>query len=524
MELFIYHIHISFSRWSVFFAKHFSAQKHLHTARFSFLHELVRLSLPKGYIAEKLGVLLIGIGQFSQVFCVKPTRTQKELGNMFIIGKTRSGKGLSIGANLLRWPFPAVTNDIKREHWELTAGFRERGLGGKSFLFDPRGNGHRFDPLEGKETEYALQSAATTLLYRPKEGQNQIFTDSAITMLTQIFLAARYEGQRPLPFTHKIINEGFMGAATILEIISQKHNVYPNLATRFLDVDFAHADFNNKFLRDCWGTLTRRMSRILTKESTRCFTGSDFTAKDIITSGEHPISVFLCWPEKDLLSLSPLIQLVWDTLINEMIDTYDTLKGEGCYPVLLVLDEIFRTGLPKLPEYSTTVCGRNISILATAQSKSQLDAEYGKFKADEFLGQLDCAIFHRPAKLDNVTANFIEESLGYTSGFAHSKNEHENGTSQGENETKIPLMPAHDIKMIGNDEVFGFRSDFWPFRAKRLDWREFPELTQRAKLITAADSRIAFGRCFASVAGQARSFSKAQFYAATISTGDFSSS
>jgi type IV secretory pathway TraG/TraD family ATPase VirD4 len=276
--------------------------------------------------------------------------------------------------------------------------------------------------------------------------------------------------------------EGFLGAATILEIISEKHNVYPNLATRFLDVDFANADFNNKFLRDCWGTLTRRMNRILTKESVRCFTGSDFTPKDIITSGEHPISVFLYWPEKDLLSLSPLIQLIWDSLINGMIDAYDDVKGEGCAPVLLVLDEIFRTGMPKLPEYSTTVCGRNISILATAQSKSQLDASYGKYKADEFLGQMDSAIFHRPGKLDNATANFIEEALGYKSGFAHSKNEHEGGTSSGENETKIPLMPAHEIKMIGNDEIIGFRSGYWPFRAKRLDWRDFPQLKKRANM------------------------------------------
>ena len=198
---------------------------------------------------------------------------------MFIIAKTRAGKGLNIGANLLRWPYPAVTNDIKREHWQLTAGFREKGLDGKSFLFDPKGNGHRFDPLEGKVTEFDLQSAATTLLYRANEGQNQIFTDSAITMLTQIFLAARFEKQRPLPFAQKIMYEGFLGVATILEIISRKHNVYPNLATRFLDVDFANADFQNKFLRDCWGTLTRRMNRILTKESVRCFTGSDFTRK-----------------------------------------------------------------------------------------------------------------------------------------------------------------------------------------------------------------------------------------------------
>jgi type IV secretory pathway TraG/TraD family ATPase VirD4 len=218
MERFIYHIHVSFSRLAAFL----STQKHLHTARLAKLHELAKISLPKDDIAQKTATLLIGIGRFNQVFCVKPTKIQKELGNMFIIGKTRAGKGLNIGANLLRFPYPAVTNDIKQEHWHLTAGFREKGLGGKSFLFDPRGNGHRFDPLEGKETEFDLQSAATTLLFRSKEGESQIFTDSAITMLTQIFLAARLEGHRPLPFTRKIIDEGLIGAATILEIISQK--------------------------------------------------------------------------------------------------------------------------------------------------------------------------------------------------------------------------------------------------------------------------------------------------------------
>jgi len=81
MERFLYHIHIYFSRWSAFFAEHFSTQKHLHTARLAFLHELAKISHPKDAIAHKMAILLIGIGQFNQVFCVKPTETQKELGN-----------------------------------------------------------------------------------------------------------------------------------------------------------------------------------------------------------------------------------------------------------------------------------------------------------------------------------------------------------------------------------------------------------------------------------------------------------
>jgi len=206
---YLYKIRIALSRFSEFLSKHFSKQEHLHTARWALLHELDRLSIPVSNVSQKLTAFLICLGQFKQVFVVQPTPIQKELGNIFIIGKTRAGKGLNIGANLLRWPFPTVINDIKREHWDLTAGFREEGLNGKSYLFDPRGIGHRFDPLEGKETESDLQSAATTLLYRQNEGQNKIFTESAITMLTQIFLAARLEEQRPLPLLRRLCMKDF---------------------------------------------------------------------------------------------------------------------------------------------------------------------------------------------------------------------------------------------------------------------------------------------------------------------------
>jgi type IV secretory pathway TraG/TraD family ATPase VirD4 len=65
------------------------------------------------------------------------------------------------------WPYPFLANDIKKELWWRTAGFREKGLGGKALLFDPMGNGARFDPLEGFKTELELQSAATILLFRP---------------------------------------------------------------------------------------------------------------------------------------------------------------------------------------------------------------------------------------------------------------------------------------------------------------------------------------------------------------------
>src|SRR5512147_1162777 len=419
--------------------------------------------------------ILIGLAPFSRVFAVRPTKKQKELANLVLLGKTRVGKGLNITTNLLTWPFPVVVNDIKREFWDQTAGWRENGLNGRSFIFDPRGFGHKFDPFEGKTTDSDLRSAATILLHRPHEGQNAVFTERAITMLTQIFHAAKLEKQRPLPFAYKILNDGLYGTATILKIISDKHKFYPHLATKFLDISYEQADFDSKFLQDCYSTMTARINNILTKETVRCFTGSDFSGKDIITSADHSVSLYLCWAERDLLTLGPLIELVWDCLINDMVDTYDALKGQGCTRTLLVLDEIFRSGMKKLPEYATTVISRFCFL-----PRSQLDAEYGLYKANVLRVQMDTIVIHRPAPDDYETMAHIERILGPTSGFAHSKSEHEGGvTTTGESEQKVPLIPAHETNLIDQTQVIIKRSGIRPILAERLDWRSFSQLEKR---------------------------------------------
>jgi type IV secretion system protein VirD4 len=480
MKLFLYHCHLFLSR---FFAW-LNRVEHLYKARYAHFHELARHYVAIWNIFTEKAYVMLAEGLHNQLICVKPSKNQKELGNIFILGVTRRGKGLNITTNLLRWPFPVVTNDIKQEFWDKTAGWRgsEKGLDGRSLKFDPRGYGCKFDPLEGRETESDLQSAATILLFRPNEGENQIFTDTAITMLTQIFLAARLEGERPLPFTYKIINEGLYGAATILEIISEKHNCYPNLATVFLDISYEKANFTSQFINDCWSTLTRRMRRILTKESVRCFTGSDFTPKDIIISGVHPISLYLCWPERDLLALSPLIELMWDSLFNGMVDAYDSLKGVGCVRTLAVLDEIFRTGMKELPSYVTTVCGRNISILLSAQNTSQLDAAYGTYNANVLRSQFDSIVIHPPAPGDYETMLYIQQLLGDTSGFAHSKNERGEVTGTGESEQRIPLIPSYETELLDLTEVIVKRRGTRATIAKRLDWHRFPELVAQSNM------------------------------------------
>ena len=76
-------------------------------------------------------------------------------------------------------------------------------------------------------------------------------------------------------------------------------------------------------------------------------------------------------------------------------------------------------------------------------------------------------IYYRQDDLD--TAKYLEDRLGDKSGFAHSKTEHENGTSTGESEQRVPLLSAQYIMYEMPDfEIIGFHGGLLPFRAKGI--------------------------------------------------------
>ena len=145
MKNFYYNIALFFS-WV---SEYFSSQKQLFSARHAMLHELVNITMHKDDITKKNPAILLAVGKFDQILINKPSDTQSELGHVLLQAKTRRGKSLNAETNCLTWPYPLIANDIKKELWSRTAGWREKGLGGKAIMFDPRGNGGRFDPLEG---------------------------------------------------------------------------------------------------------------------------------------------------------------------------------------------------------------------------------------------------------------------------------------------------------------------------------------------------------------------------------------
>jgi type IV secretion system protein VirD4 len=461
VKRFFYHV-INF--WSQVFG-FFWYHRHLHVARFARLHELSGLTTPHPTAAS----LLLGRTHFQHLLAVQATAKRRELGNLLVVAPTRGGKGLLATSQLLSWQHSVIVNDIKGELFAQTAGYR--ATLGPVFVLDPAGVGHRYDPFAGKHTEDALLSAATSLLFKPDEGDGAIFTQRATNMLTRLFLAARTQEQALLPAVRHVVELGLPQAASAL------HAVSPQLATRFLEVPLEQANLEDRFLLSTWGTLTARLTPLLTETVVRCFTGSDFAASELLLSPK-PVTVYLRWPERDLLALSPLVRLLWSSFIDELITTYDRVGGQGCQPMLLLIDEAGRTAIPTLSECATTVVGRGISMWVAIQSLSQLEAIYGPARAEILRDNMETQLYYWPA--NQATAEYLDRCLGKRSAYAQSHTvRHGDETSEGKSEQGVPLLTAGEIKQLRDEQIIGFHRWLLPFRARRMDWREVAVLAGR---------------------------------------------
>jgi hypothetical protein len=103
---------------------------------------------------------------------------------------------------------------------------------------------------------------------------------------------------------------------------------------------------------------------LVTEAAVRTFGGSDFCPSDLYTSTQ-PVTVYLRWPERNLDALVPLVRLVWDTLLGEMIEWWAAATPAArakASPVLCLVDEAARTPIPAIPEYMATVAGYGISV------------------------------------------------------------------------------------------------------------------------------------------------------------------
>jgi type IV secretion system protein VirD4 len=449
----------------------YSHSSQLASARFAAPHETARLA--RSEFADLEHALLLGRTHFHQIAAVRPAKKRPELGNTLVCAPPRMGKSKAAIAEILAaTKLSMVVLDVKGELYDATAGYR-RTLG-PVYVFDPRGYGNAYDPLSGKTTEDQLYAQAVRLLFEANERE-PIYAQRGSEMLMCMWQAARMEGIAPFPYTRFLIRQGPKATAARLNRLS------PQLATQFLLTDFEDANFSDdRFLLSCWGTITARLRPMITETVIRSLTRSEFSPEALMLSPK-PVTWYFRIREQDLVALTPLQRLFWLSTIDTLTTTHDDRKGNGCNPVLLLIDEGGRVPIPNLHDATSTVCGRGVSVWLIVQSLEQLNDAYTHDRANIIRGNCDTHLFHRPN--DPTTAKYLEDRLGSVSVYARSETlYHGEKSSESRSERLAPLLTKEAIGLMDDTEVIAWHRNNRPLKLSRMDWQEHPLLINRRNI------------------------------------------
>ena len=422
------------------------------------------------------GVILGTYGEKREPLTVRPGQEgRREMGHFLFCGPTRSGKGLNLIANLMAWGGSAVALDVKGELYRTTAGIRADlpGTENRILVLDPAGRGDRYDPFT--ELSYSPEATrrAVDLILETDKARDPVFARRAGSALYAALVAARLEGAPTLAYVREATAEGpraFVERLAALENPEVRRALVDFLGDR--PEDMQPEDYrNDRFLASAWGTLTAQLSGVLSDGILKMTGGSDFTAADLV---ERPTTLYLMFSESDLDYTKRMFEVVMLALITGLIRRGDLDPEGGSVPMLLALDEAGRTPIPRLDDMVSTIAGRGMSAMIYIQDLGQLDASYGKDRAQTIRGGCHTQVYYRPQ--DHATASHVSRVAGQTTVEDRRKNTKDGGESVGQKARE--LVTADEVRQMPHENVIAITGRKPPILARRLEWFSFFEDAQ----------------------------------------------
>ena len=395
---------------------------------------------------------------------------------------TRSGKGIGIVIpNLLSWPGSTVVLDVKRENYDVTAGFRAKH-GQAVYLFNPtdtEGRTARYNPLSYIDRQDAdqviieLQKIATMLFVPPERGE-PFWTDSARTAFVGV---GAYLAQADGPFT--------IGAIYRLMTMGDTRGTFRRiLDDRSLRLSAgcrnALADFTSGADNTFAGivqTVTSKLSLWLNPRVDAATEDSDFDLRELRM---RPMSVYLGVSPDELDRVAPLYNLLFQQLID--LNVRELPDARTPISVLVLLDEFARLGRAQVIAGAFSyVAGYGIRLLPVIQSRSQLRAVYGEHVADEIVANCGVEIAFTPKELR--VANELSERIGYVGQEAVTKSLTIHGIlanrSKSMSDHRRALLLPQELMQFPSDELLLLRGGMPPIRADKIRYYGDRHFTRR---------------------------------------------
>jgi type IV secretion system protein VirD4 len=409
---------------------------------------------------------------------------------------TRGGKGVGVVIpNLLNWRDSVVVLDVKRENWDITAGFR-KDSGQDVYLFDPLDVDRRtarYNPLsyirrdDAIEVINELQKISVMLFPAPERG-DPFWTEAS--RVGFVGVGAYVAATVALPFTVGEIYRNLTNGDPknrFPKLIAERAAAGDPLSVGCVSAlaDFTSASDNT--FSSIKQTITSRLNLWLNPYVDAATAGTDFDLREI---RKRRMTIYLGVSPDNIDRVAPLYNLFFQQLVD--LNTRDLPEnGGGRIQVLVLLDEFARLGRAGvIASGFSYVAGYGLRLLPVIQSRAQLRAIYGNDVADEIVANCGVEIAFTPKELR--VANELSERLGYYTTKATSKSRSIHGMlanrSQSESDHRRALMLPQELMQMPKGQLLVLRGGIPVIKATKIFYFKARDFRSRVRPAPAFDS------------------------------------
>ncbi len=421
----------------------------------------------------------------------RPGRLIRHAGpeHLLVFAPTRSGKGVgTVVPTLLSWPASVVVYDIKKELWQLTAGWRRTFS--HCLRFEPTGtSGVAFNPLfevrRGLGEVRDVQTIAEILIDPEGKGERDHWRLSGASLLTGVILHVLYaEPDKSLRGVSAFLSDPRRTQFEILQhmlttphLPDGPHPVVAQTARAML----------NKSENELSGVVSTAKAALTLYEDPLVAANtqrSDFRIADLMNA-RHPVSLYLVVPPSDLDRTRPLVRLMLNQIGKRLTERM-SVKGPGyAHRLLMLLDEF--PSLGRLSFFESALAfsaGYGIKCFLICQSLNQLQSAYGR---DNSIVD-NCHVRMAYAANRAETAKTISELMGQTTATRKRRTVSGKGAfgagnvSESDEEFARPLMTPDEVLRLPFEDALLFVGGMPPYRGRKVMYYLDARLASRAGL------------------------------------------
>jgi len=409
--------------------------------------------------------------------------------HIVLAAPTGSGKGVGVVVpNLLNWNHSVVVLDIKRENFNLTAGFRAKH-GQKVFAFDPMhpdGRTHRYNPLSyiSEKPNQRIDDIQKIgeILFPDQPGQDPLWSSSARSLFLGVVLYLIESGR---VVTLGQVGREAMGAddkrfGKILEDARKDGKPFSHQCESALNDYLNTSDNTRTSIRK---TFSARFEVFLNPIVDAATSDNDFDLREI---RRQRMSIYVCVVNDDLRRLSVLMNMFFQQLCGLNTRTLPEEDKTLKFQCLLLLDEFKSLGkMPTIVDGIAFFRGYGLRLLPIFQTPTQVSEIYGKDAAETFFDNFNLRMVYTPS--NQTAAESISRELGTYSFKSRSKSRtmamlgggKSSGPSISESDQARALMLPQEVKEIGNEEVLILAKNAPPIRGSKIRWYKDPDFKSR---------------------------------------------